>query len=47
MTDTQWMIVLHITLIVLQALVAIVQYLLAGQMKQIRRDVRQMLGKPL
>jgi len=37
------MIILHISLIVLQALVAIVQYVLANQIKQVRTEVRAML----
>lgn len=36
MTDMQWMLVLHIVLIVLNALVAIVQYLLQRQLKELR-----------
>jgi len=45
MTDTQWMIVLHVTLLVLQALVAIVQYLLTLQVKEIKAQVHKALNQ--
>jgi len=45
MTDNQWMIVLHISLLVLQALVGVVQYLLSREMKTIRRQVAEALGQ--
>lgn len=45
MTDNQWMIVLHISLLILQALVGIVQYLLSREMKQIRQQVSEALGQ--
>lgn len=47
MDQNTTMIVLHITLIVLQALVAIVQYILGNQLKSLRNEVREMLGKPV
>ncbi len=39
MTDMQWMLVLHISLIVLNALIAIVQYLLSRDIKEVRKTI--------
>jgi len=39
MTDMQWMLVLHVILIVLNALVAIVQYILSQNLKEIRKTM--------
>lgn len=43
MSDAQWTMVLHITLLVLQALVTVIQGILALYMKQVRAEVRAML----
>jgi hypothetical protein len=40
MTDMQWMLVLHIILIVLNALIAVVQYILGQNLKEIRKSIQ-------
>ena len=40
MTDMQWMLVLHIVLITLNALIAIVQYILSQNLKEVRRSLK-------
>lgn len=42
MNDTQWMIVLHVTIFILQAILGIVQYLIQQGQNTLLDEVRQL-----